>query len=221
MRDEFYRIQTDLLTETCQPKSYLPENMFLASGLKLYYNPTQNEWYKRPDWYMVLGRKRVTQQENLRHYYVKWEENVSPFLVIELLSPDTASEDLAKNLRGLRLRGIIQQPTKWDVYENILRIPFYITYDRYIQDLQVFTMCGGTYYPTEIPENRFWLEKLGLGLGLWQGIYQGISGLWLRWYDESGWIPTLAEKADAESQRADKLAAYLRSQGLDPDNIPV
>ena len=66
-----------------------------------------------------------------------------------------------------------------------------------------------------------WIENLGLGLGLWQGIYRNFSSLWLRWYDRAGWIPTLAEKAEAESQRANKLVAYLRSQGIDPDNLPI
>ena len=88
-----------------------------------------------------------------------------------------------------------------------------------------------------------------MGLGLWQGNYQGTEGLWLRWYDHTGWIPTPIERANAESQRAnaesqradtesqrantesqranaesqraEKLAAYLRSQGIDPANLPI
>jgi hypothetical protein len=50
----------------------------------------------------------------------------------------------------------------------------------------------------------------------------------LRWYDQSGWLPTPVEqakaesqRADAESQRANKLAAYLRSQGIDPEHLPI
>ncbi|MEB3126475.1 MAG: hypothetical protein VKL00_12780, partial [Synechococcales bacterium] len=62
---------------------------------------------------------------------------------------------------------------------------------------------------------------IDVGLGLWQGSYQGTEGLWLRWYDHTGWIPTPVERADTESQRAEKLAAYLRSQGIDPDNLPI
>jgi len=45
--------------------------------------------------------------------------------------------------------------------------------------------------------------------------------LWLRWYDQVGWILTSEERAEAERQRADQLAAYLRSQGIDPDNLPM
>ncbi|MFM2062284.1 MAG: hypothetical protein RLZZ507_1954 [Cyanobacteriota bacterium] len=43
--------------------------------------------------------------------------------------------------------------------------------------------------------------------------------LWLRWYNADSWLPTLAEKAENEHQRADKLAEKLRSLGIDPDSL--
>ncbi len=221
--DEFHCIQADLLSETCQPHNYDPEETLLASDLNLYYDPRHPQWYKRPDWYMVLGVPRATEQELLRLSYLIWQEGVSPFLVVELLSPGTESEDLGKKLREIN-----QPPTKWQVYEQILRIPYYVVYDRYENNLRAFKIFGTHYEAIAISENRFWLDEVGLGLGLWQGVYQGALGLWLRWYDKSGWLLTLAEKAEAErqkaeteKQRADRLAAYLRSQGLDPDNLPV
>jgi len=90
------------------------------------------------------------------------------------------------------------------------------------------------------------MPTLELGLGLWQGNYQGIDRLWLRWYDANRqWIPTAAERAEQadqrveqerlraeqeqqraeqerlraeqERQRADRLAAKLRELGIDPD----
>jgi len=49
----------------------------------------------------------------------------------------------------------------------------------------------------------------------------------LRWYNAAGWVPTLAERAEQERQRAEqeyqraeRLAEYLRSQGIDPNNLP-
>ncbi len=227
--DEFHCIQADLLSETCQPIGYPSEEILLASDLNLYYDPRHTQWYKRPDWYMVLGVPRANQQQELRLSYLMWQEGVTPFLIVELLSPGTEDDDL-----GQRLREINQPPTKWEVYERILRVPYYVIYDRYENNLRAFKISGMHYEAIALPENRFWLEELGLGLGLWQGAYQGTSGLWLRWYDKSGWLLTLAEKAtsdreiakferqraEAEKQRADKLAAYLRSQGIDPDNLP-
>ncbi|MDB9312816.1 Uma2 family endonuclease, partial [Spirulina sp. CS-785/01] len=86
-----------------------------------------------------------------------------------------------------------------------------------------------------------WLEELGLGLGLWQGSYEGVEGLWLRFYDaEDNWIPTPSEQAEQERQRAEQerqraeqerqradnaeatvqqLRVRLQQLGIDPDSI--
>ena len=64
--DEFHIIQATLLTETCQPVGYLAEEILLASDLNLYYDPRHPQWYKRPDWYMVVGVPRANQLEELR-----------------------------------------------------------------------------------------------------------------------------------------------------------
>ncbi|WP_390667108.1 hypothetical protein [Nostoc foliaceum] len=48
----------------------------------------------------------------------------------------------------------------------------------------------------------------------------------MRWYNAAGWVPTRKEQAEQERQRgeqehqrAERLAEYLRSQGVDPDNL--
>jgi hypothetical protein len=53
------------------------------------------------------------------------------------------------------------------------------------------------------------LEEAELGLGLWEGEYQGLTRKWLRWYDrDNNWLPTPEERekqrADQEEQRADQ-----------------
>jgi translation initiation factor IF-2 len=75
------------------------------------------------------------------------------------------------------------------------------------------------------------MPKLDLGLGLWQGEFQGIERLWLRWYDAEGnWVPTEAEqerqRAEQERQRAEQaesrlesLMQRLRDSGIDPDTL--
>ncbi|MGB0563916.1 MAG: Uma2 family endonuclease, partial [Spirulinaceae cyanobacterium] len=134
--------------------------------------------------------------------YVIWQEGVSPYLVVELLSPGTEAEDL-----GQTLRDIDKPPNKWQVYEQILRIPFYVVYDRKQNNLRVFRLEGHRYRELEVSFDQIWLDELGLGLGLWQGKYQGVEGKWLRWYDEQKvCIPTHAERAEQEKQRADTLA---------------
>jgi len=220
--DEFHCIQADLLSETCQPPNYSSEEILVASDLNLYYDPRHTLWYKRPDWYMVLGVPSASQQLDLRLSYVVWQEGVDPFLIVELLSPGTEQDDL-----GQRLREVNQPPTKWEVYEEILRVPYYVVYDRYENNLRAFRLNGTSYEVISLTENRFWLDKVELGLGLWQGSYQQTTGLWLRWYNAAGWVPTLAERAEQERQRAEqeyqraeRLAEYLRSQGIDPNNLP-
>jgi hypothetical protein len=77
---------------------------------------------------------------------------------------------------------------------------------------------------------------MNLFLGTWRGSKEGRSGYWLRWWDESGMmLPWAMEKIEQERQRAEqehqraeqerqqkeRLMAYLRSQGIDPDNLPA
>ncbi|KYC39081.1 hypothetical protein WA1_34410 [Scytonema hofmannii PCC 7110] len=228
--DEFHIFQPRLLSETCQPRNFPSEEILLATDLNLYYDLRNPLWYKRPDWYVVLGVARAQQQKDLRLSYVIWQEGVTPLLVVELLSPGTEEEDLGQTLREAK-----KPPTKWQVYEQILRIPYYVVFDRYTNRLRGFRLEGTRYKELSLPDQRLCLEELQIGLGVWQGSYEGIEGLWLRWYDVNGqWLPTASERTAQESQlveqerhraeqehhRAERLAEYLRSQGIDPDNLP-
>ncbi|NET61117.1 MAG: Uma2 family endonuclease, partial [Symploca sp. SIO2E6] len=124
--DEFHDVQPNLLKNTCQSPNYSPIDYFSAKDLNLYYDPEHLQWYKRPDWFLALGAQRSTNQQELRLSYVMWQEVVAPFLVVELLSPGTEDEDL-----GLTERKKEKPPTKWEVYEKILQVPYYVIYDRY------------------------------------------------------------------------------------------
>ncbi len=195
--DEFHDFQPQLLRETFYPPNYPAEQVFVASDLKLYYDPRNYLCYKRPDWFAVLGVSKSSQQQDLRLSYVVWLEGVSPLLVVELLSPSTEAEDL-----GQKLREFNTPPTKWEVYERILRVPYYVVFDRYTNNFRAFVLVATRYQELSLSEQRLWLEDVGLGLGLWQGSYQETQGLWLRWYDVDGnWIPTADERAQLEHQQ--------------------
>ena len=231
--DEFHLLQPELLRLTFRPPNYANEQIFTGSDLNLYYDPAHTQWYKRPDWFGVLGVSRLYQDQELRLSYVIWQEKVSPFVAVELISPGTESEDLGKTLRE-----VDQPPTKWQVYEQILQIPYYFVFNRYTDELQAFNLVDDFYQTLIIESQRIWLPEAQLGLGLWRGSYQGIHRLWLRWYDQQqNWILTPAElgerRAEQEKHRAElaeasleqergvsqRLAAKLREMGIDPDTF--
>jgi Uma2 family endonuclease len=238
--DEFHDYQPQLLRETFRSTAHPPEQVLIGTDLNLYYDARHPLWYKRPDWFVALGVDRAVTQDELRLSYLIWQEGVSPYLVVELLSPGTEAEDL-----GQTLWDTAKPPPKWEVYSKTLRVPYYIVFDRYTNFLRGFRLEGTKYIPMDLPEPRIWLDEIGHGIGVWQGDFEGIEGQWLRFYDKSGaWVlsrteTTIAEKqranaekqlANSERQRAntqqqraeqaeqdrDRLAAKLRELGIDP-----
>ncbi|MDY7020181.1 MAG: hypothetical protein SWJ54_02315 [Cyanobacteriota bacterium] len=78
-----------------------------------------------------------------------------------------------------------------------------VRYSRYNNQLRVFRNIASSYQELQLPQSRVWLSEIELSLGLWEGRYQNIHGLWLRWYDVSGnWIPTPTELEQQKGQRA-------------------
>ena len=237
--DEFHYYQPQLLRETFQPPQYAPEHFFVGTDLNLYYYVRRPMWHKRPDWFAVLGVSRLYDAHDLRMSYVIWQEGTAPYLIVELLSPGTEQDDLGRTQRGSD-----EPPTKWEVYEQILRVPYYVVFSRYTDVVHYFVLNGGGYRPVQPDDQRLWLPEAELGLGLWSGAYQGIERQWLRFYDAHGvWIPTLVERerqrteqerqrteqerqqaeqerqrAEQERQRAERLAAQLKALGIEPEN---
>ena len=213
--DQFHIWQPRLLEDTFQPVNYQTEEIFIGTDLNLYYDARHHLWYKRPDWFVVLGVPRSNQQRDLRLSYVIWQEGVTPFIVVELLSPGTEQEDLGKTLREVN-----KPPTKWQVYEQILRVPYYVVFDRYTNQLRAFQLVATHFQEMTLSDQRLWLDEVKLGLGVWQGSYQNTQGSWLRWYDVGGnWISTPTELAEQERAKAERLAARLRELGVNPEDL--
>lgn len=220
--DEFHDHQPELLSITLKLVDYSADNYFTGKDLNLYYDVRHPNWYKRPDWFLSVGVPRLYENKDMRLSYVVWQEGVNPFVVVELLSPGTRKEDL----------GDVQTqpgspPAKWTVYEQILRVPYYIVFDRYTDDFRAFKLNAGSYESLSLPTGRLWLPELNIGLGLWQGRYKQVERLWLRWYDETGvLLPTPAEQTERERRRADtaeselaRLKSLLQSKGIDPAGL--
>ncbi len=234
--DEFHEFQPQLLRETFYSAAWSDDHIFIGTDINLYYESRHPLWYKRPDWFVVLGVQRSSSQEDLRLSYVIWQESIAPFLVVELLSPGTEGEDL-----GQTLREVEKPPTKWEVYERILRVPYYVVFDRYSNQFRAFKLEGLRYRELPLPDSKLWLEEIQIGLGVWQGQYAAVEGKWLRWYDsEQNWVPTALERAEQERNRAEQewnraeqaereleqersrtrqLAERLRALGINPDDV--
>lgn len=251
--DEFHDLQPQLLSQTFCPANYPALQVFSASDMNLYYDVRHAQWYKRPDWFGVVGVPRLYDDVDMRLSYVVWQEGINPYVIVELLSPGTEKEDLGEsepellsesgetvggNGQTISAQIETKPPRKWQVYEQILRIPYYAVFSRYTNQLRVFKLDGAHYQELDLQESRVWISELDLGLGLWQGEYQGIERLWLRWYDDQGsWILTEAEQErsrakeaesrakeaesrakEAESQ-LESLMQKLRESGIDPNEL--
>lgn len=248
--DEFHSLQPQLLSYTFRPSNYLASQIFSGIDMNLYYDARHPLWYKRPDWFGVVGVSRLYDEVDMRLSYVVWQESINPFVVVELLSPGTEKEDLRENdgreqlpstSDNLASNGHINpEPTggkparKWNVYDQILRVPYYVVFSRYTDRMRSFKLEGARYQELQLSDSRLWMPEIDLGLGLWQGEYLGVDRLWLRWYDSQGnWIPTPEERAQNQQQRANQeqqraelaearlesLMQKLRESGIDPDRF--
>jgi Uma2 family endonuclease len=219
--DEYHDIQADLLRECFYLKDCPPDQIFTAADMYLYYDSTHPRWYKRADWFAVVGVSRLYKGVDLRQSYVVWDEGVAPYIVAEFLSRGTKDEDL-----GHTLQEPGKPPPKWKVYEQILKIPYYLIFDEEDKEskLQVYKLVNKKYRELTITNNRLWMPELKIGIGVWYGSYQGMTRKWLRWYDANGeWLLTPLEQAELqieqERREKEKLAAKLRELGIDPTTI--
>lgn len=122
---------------------------------------------------------------------------------------------------------------KLDEYAR-MGVLYYVVYDPQLKlkgaALRVFVLRDGEYQELERP----YLSRVGLGLKLWDGVFEDREDTWLRWCDEqSNVILTGEERARMEAERADyeatarreaedraaHFAAKLRELGVDPDRL--
>ncbi|WP_416666448.1 Uma2 family endonuclease [Egbenema bharatensis] len=222
--DEFHDLQPQLLSRTLSLADYTRNQWFTGSDLNLYYDVHHPLWYKRPDWFLAVGIPRLYDGRDFRRSYVTWQEGKNPHVVIEFLSPGTESEDLGRFYRQEdAIEGIEgddlsptdtipnpegSPPAKFNVYEQHLRVPHYLTYSRQKRQLRYFQWIGDCYQeqPVNQTNPQVWLTDLQIGLGLWEGTFEGISSCWLRWCDAEGhWYLT-----DTEQERQAKEQAQAQ-----------
>jgi Uma2 family endonuclease len=204
--DEFHALQPQLLSRTLSLSQYSRQEMFYALDMNLYYDPAHLNWYKRPDWFLVVGVPRCYQNRDARQSYVLWDEQVPPIVVVEFLSPGTEAEDLgrfADHPPKPSLPG--KPPGKFEVYEQIIQIQNYIVYDEQTETLRYFRRVNGAYQeqPVAATNPRLWIPELEIGLAIAPGEFDLLHQSWLRWCDLAGNpFPTDTEQAIAQEIEA-------------------
>ncbi|MDG2614979.1 Uma2 family endonuclease [Thermoleptolyngbya sichuanensis XZ-Cy5] len=204
-----------------------------------------------PDAMLSLGLEMPTDwsQKQNRSYFV-WEFGKVPDVCIEIVS-NREGDELALSRKSQQKGKTL---SKKDLYARI-GVPYYAVFDPLEQLQAPEEMDGSLLQAWALREGRYhllqppiWLEAVGLGLTLWEGEFEGVSGLWLRWCDAQGQViwtgaegqnaerqraeaerqraeaerqraEAERQRAEAERQRADRLAERLRAMGVDPDEV--
>ena len=198
------------LRDSLEVSRHLHETILVASNLDICATLNGKLVIKAPDWFYARNVVSLPTPE-VRRSYTPNLEGDTPVIVMEFLSETPGDEYSIKPT---------YPPGKWYFYEKILRVPCYAIFEPISGLLEVYGLnLSGNYQLLKPNENnRFWIEGVGLFLGVWQGTKAERTGFWLRWWNPNGemllWGVELLEK---ERQRAERLAAQLRAAGIEPE----
>lgn len=220
--------QQRLLVETLYT-SWQPGRPFVADANIGIFSTTHRPPLV-PDMFLSLDVEIAEDWYAKEHRsYFLWEFGKPPDMVVEVVSNKKGGE------ADYKLREYAR-----------MRIAYYAIYDplQLVQsdDLKVYELYVSEY----VPQADNFLQKIGLELVLWDGVYEAKAGIWLRWCDANGvLLPTGAEAAQAAQEqaaqaqeqaeqereraeraeqlaaeaqlRAERLAAQLRALGVEPE----
>jgi Uma2 family endonuclease len=203
------------------------EDWFFAVDMGVYHTTGLNPRVAVvPDGFLSLGVER-RKGGGSRSSYVVWEEqNVVPMLTLEVVSQTPGGE----------------YEDKLNIYAK-LGVMYYVIYnprfwqrDRHLP-LEVYKLVEGV-YQLQIGE-PFWMPELGLGIGRCVLPSDPFGREVLSWFDQKGDRHLSAEeqerfraeqeryraeqerfRAEQEQQQRERLEAFLRSQGFDPNHLP-
>jgi Uma2 family endonuclease len=188
MDTEKHKKQMNVLTESLELEWDARADFYVGGNMCLYFSELQTKKndFRGPDVFVVLDTVR-----RVRKSWVVWQEERTPDVVIELVSPTTETVD-----RGEKMR----------IYSKVLRVPEYYLHDPETEVLEGYKLdlATSSYSPmVREPNGDFVSARLGLRLGVRPGRYQGVEGNWLRWIDAGGRVlPTGEEKARAAEEKA-------------------
>ncbi len=159
-------------------------DVFVGADLACYFSELQvrNFDVLAPDGLVVID---VPWRE--RQGWVSWlEDGRLPDLVVEHMSPSTRARDLGRKL---------------EIYDRTMKVREYYAFDLKSGELHAFQRERADL--TRVPGERIYSPVLGAWVGVSDAPWMDHSGPFLRLFAEDGaLIPTLAERAAAESERA-------------------
>jgi Uma2 family endonuclease len=220
------------LRESLELANWIRPEMLIATNFGLCVTLDEQIVAKAPDWLYIASAQPWTGARERRSYTPHAEGEV-PTVVMEFLSETEGGEYSIKPTFP---------PGKWYFYEQILKVPYYVIFDPLGGLLEFYQLQEGRYILQMPDENGWhWIPEMQLFLGTWRGTKDERTGYWLRWWTDRGeilpWalerigeVEALAEqereraeqereRAEQERQEKERLQAYLRSQGIDPDIV--
>lgn len=193
----FAEMQMRLLPESLNGGGWSPpdgKRFKIFADVGLFYDKTGVPVV--PDVMLTMDMPPIPDVHAANHRsYFTWIVGKAPDLVIELVSDLRGGEDTRKKA----------------IYQSI-PIPYYVILDyrRVLKDkvLRAYEWKKGKYVECDPAK----LRKIGLGLILWDGEYEGSRTLWLRWVDADGnLIPTTKERADREAEQGEEQARQAKA----------
>ncbi|GBF81433.1 Uma2 family endonuclease [Aphanothece sacrum] len=220
------------LRESLELAGLIVESMLIASNFGLCATVGDKTIVKAPDWVYVPSVQSLPVGEIRRSYTPHLEGDI-PSIIIEFVS-ETEGGEYSINPH--------YPYGKWYFYEKILQVPIYAIFHPKTAELDVYRLVSGKYEQLLADENnQYWLEEIGLFLGIWLGKKAEMTTSWLRWWDQSRnlllWGSELLEqerqrteserqRAESERQRAEQaelkleqLAQKLRDLGIDTETV--
>ncbi len=207
------------LREILEIAGLMVEGILVAPKMGICATMDSKTVIKAPDLFYVGNVQPLPAPEVRRNYIPNLEvKEEIPAIVMEFSGATEGDEYSAKPTFP---------PGKFFFYERILRVPVYAIFEPPIGLLHVYKFNQSGYYKLQKSEvnGHYWIEGVGLFLGVWQGTKAERTGYWLRWWDESGemllWGAEMVERERQEKanvqQRADRLSAQLRAAGIEPE----
>ena len=165
------------LREALELAGLILEASLMATNFGICATVDDKTVVKAPDW-VYIPTVEPLKDGVIRRSYTPNAEGDRPLMVMEFIS-ETEGGEYSVNPH--------YPYGKWYFYEQILKVPVYVIFQPKTASLDVYRLTDGRYQPLPLgADGRFWLEEMGLFLGVWQGKKAEMTTNWLRWWDQDG-----------------------------------